>query len=217
METKIKKLAAGLGIICLALGAFAQTGIKGGIVGGVLTGPVEIDNMGNRFSSVINGNNINGFEAGLFIKPQIGFLYLKPEALYQFRVGNVSYTDFPGGAQQSTDFTLNKVEVPVLVGINLPGPFYVEAGPSYNYIFDVTSKYNESTVQFNKSGMGYRIGFGAELGRVMLSVNYGGTATTQSDNKATFKEPYKVIFGAGLIFGNEHRKKSRDKDRENDK
>lgn len=200
MRTTMKKLALCISITLLAFAAKAQ--LKGGIVGGVITGPVKIENVGNRFVDVINGNNINGFEAGVFLKPELGFLYLRPEALYQFRNGTVTYTTTTENGQQTATFSLHKVEVPVLLGINLPGPFYVEAGPTFNYIVGITDRYNSNTVDVNQSAMGYRVGVGAEIGPLLLSANMGGTSAVISGNRATFSEPYKFIFGLGFIFGN---------------
>ncbi|MGZ4066243.1 MAG: hypothetical protein ACXVPE_05985, partial [Bacteroidia bacterium] len=116
--TTIKKVLVAIAA-CFALSISAQTGLRGGVVGGILTGPVEINNLGNRFTDVVNGNNITGFEAGVFLKPQLGFIYLKPEALYQFANGSVNYySTVEGSGQQTTTFTIHKVEFPVLLGIN---------------------------------------------------------------------------------------------------
>jgi hypothetical protein len=203
MKTKTKKIILALAALCFALNISAQTGLKGGIVGGVFTGPVEIDNLGNRFSDVVSGNNITGFEAGVFLKPQLGFLYLKPAALYQFSNGNVTYysTQTEASGQQTATFSMHKVEFPVLLGINLPGPFFIEAGPSYNYIFGITTQQTENTAQINQSALGYRAGVGAELGPLLLSLHVAGATYMTSDTKATFKEPYKLIFGLGFVFG----------------
>ncbi|MGZ3863020.1 MAG: hypothetical protein ACXVPN_04390 [Bacteroidia bacterium] len=199
--TTIKKVLVAIAA-CFALSISAQTGLRGGVVGGILTGPVEINNLGNRFTDVVNGNNITGFEAGVFLKPQLGFIYLKPEALYQFANGSVNYySTVEGSGQQTTTFTIHKVEFPVLLGINLPGPFYLEAGPSYNYVLSLTDKYNDHTLAVNQSALGYRVGVGAELGPLVLSVNMAGATYMASNTKATFKEPYKFIFGVGFIFG----------------
>lgn len=201
--TTIKKAILAIAAFCFVINLSAQTGLRGGIMGGVLTGPVQIENLGNRFTDVINGNNITGFEAGVFLKPQIGFIYIKPAALYQFANGNVNYyaTTADGSGQHTTTFSLHKVEFPLLLGLNLPGPFYVEAGPSYNYIFSLTDTYNDHTLAVNQNALGYRVGVGAELGPLILSVNMAGATYMASTSKATFREPYKFIFGLGFIFG----------------
>ncbi|MGZ3867354.1 MAG: hypothetical protein ACXVC2_12630 [Bacteroidia bacterium] len=200
--TTIKKAILAIVALCFTITISAQTGLRGGIMGGVFTGPVQIENLGNRFTDVINGNNITGFEAGVFLKPQLGFIYIKPAALYQFSNGTVNYySTTEGSGQQNTTFSMHKVEFPLLLGLNLPGPFYVEAGPSYNYIFSLTDTYNDHTLAVNQNALGYRVGVGAELGPLMLSVNMAGATYMASSTKATFREPYKLIFGLGFIFG----------------
>ncbi|MGZ4067458.1 MAG: hypothetical protein ACXVPE_12110, partial [Bacteroidia bacterium] len=73
--------------------------------------------------------------------------------------------------------------------------------PSYNYVLSLTDKYNDHTLAVNQSALGYRVGVGAELGPLVLSVNMAGATYMASNTKATFKEPYKFIFGVGFIFG----------------
>jgi hypothetical protein len=51
---------------------------------------------------------------------------------------------------------------------------------------------------------------GAELGPIILSVNYGG-ARYNSGSKATFSEPYKLIFGLGIILGGDGEQKDTNK------
>jgi hypothetical protein len=208
MKTKTKKITLIIASLMIVFCSFAQVGIRGGIVGGVVTGPVKLENLGNRFTDVIYGNNISGFEAGVFLKPYIGSFYIKPQALYQFTGGNVNYYTESTTGQQTAYFSMHKVEVPVLVGFNILGPLYIEAGPSYNYIFGVTSSYSENTVAINQSALGYRVGVGAELGPVLLSVNMAGATYMATNDRATFKEPYKFIFGLGFFLGGGDHKKS---------
>jgi len=201
MKNRLKKTVCALVLTALGLCAQAQFSLRGGIAGGAVTGPVRLEDVGNSFTNVINGNNINGFEAGLLLKAEIGPVYLKPMAMYGFRYGSVTYTTSADYSQQTTNFTMNKVELPVLVGLHFLGPFYVEGGPSYNYIFNATNKYSGYDVQITQSAIGYRVGVGAELGPVTLGVSYGGVSYTTSGTRATFKEPYKLIFGVGILFG----------------
>jgi hypothetical protein len=219
MKTKTK-IALAITSLMIAFSTFAQVGMRGGIVGGVSTGPVQLENLDKRFTDVINGNNITGFEAGVFLKPYIGSFYIKPEALYQFSGGNVNYyTESTGSGQQTTYFSMHKVEVPILIGYKILGPLYIEAGPSYNYIFGLTNSYNENTIAINQSALGYRVGVGAELGPLLLSLNMAGATYLSTDNnKATFKEPYKVIFGLGFFLGgnNDSHKKHESRSKKND-
>ncbi len=196
----MKKISLVVAMLALAIGAKAQF-IKGGFQGGVVTGPVKIENIDNRFTDVINGDNVYGFEAGVFLKAQVGPLYIKPMALYGFRYGDVTYTPNGESAPQNTNFTMHKVEVPVMLGVKFLGPFFAEAGPAYNYIFGITNQFGNNTVNVTQKALGYRVGVGAELGPVILSVNYGGATYAFSGDRATFREPHKLIFGLGIASG----------------
>jgi len=201
MKNRLKKTVCALVLMATGICSQAQFNIRGGIAGGAVTGPVRLEDVGNSFTNVISGNDINGFEAGLMLKAEIGPVYLKPMAMYGFRYGSVTYTTSVDYSQQTTNFTMNKVELPVLVGLHFLGPFYVEAGPSYNYIFNATNKYSGNDVQITQSAIGYRVGVGAELGPLTLGLSYGGASYSTTNSRATFKEPYKLIFGIGILFG----------------
>ncbi len=201
MKTHIKKAAIALGFLALAFGANAQFNIRGGFGAGIVTGPVRIEDIGNRFTEVIEGKTVSGFEAGFFLKAQAGPIYLKPMAMYGFRYGTVSYNSNESADPKDVNFALHKLEFPVLLGVKFLGPFYIEGGPAYNYIFSVTNQYGTNIVDVTQGALGYRVGLGAELGPVILSVNYGGATYRYSGNRATFKEPYKLIFGLGIILG----------------
>jgi hypothetical protein len=200
MKTRLKRIALLLALLTAAFGLQAQFSMKGGFGGGVVTGPVRIEDMGNRFTEVINGKNLNGFEAGFLLKAQAGPIFIKPMAMYGFRYGNVTYNTHDG-VEKAQTFAMHKIEFPILLGVRFLGPFYVEGGPSYNYIFSATSNYNGNIVNVTPGALGYRVGVGAELGPIVLSVNYGGATYRYSGDRATLREPYKLIFGLGIILG----------------
>lgn len=185
---------------------------SGGIVGGVSTGAVRIENVGNGFANVLQGNNIYGFETGIFVKLKVFRFYVKPMALYNFSTGDVKNQN-EANSSQTFNFTLHRLEAPVLFGIKIIGPLSIEAGPVYNYIIQSTNQSGDNSLNIaQSSGLGYRIGFALEIKRFLLNVSYGGV-TINSDklNGATFKEPYKIVFGLGIKFGKLNAKKEDNK------
>lgn len=210
MKTQLRKLTLALGLLAAFI-VKGQFSVRGGFGGGVVTGPVKIEHIGTRFTDVINGKSIGGFEAGFFLKAQAGRFYIKPMAMYGFRYGNVTYSVSPDAKEQTTNFTMHKIEFPLLLGVRFLGPFYIEGGPSYNYIFSATEKYQTFDVKVTPQALGYRVGVGAELGPLILSVNYGGATFLYSGDRATFKEPYKLIFGLGIILGGDDEDKDSNK------
>ena len=179
----------------------AQAGISAGLMGGVTMGSVKIDQTGTAFTDALKGNNVYGFEAGIYAKLRLSLLYLRPELLYDFRNGEVTYYDQNTGSDQKATFSAHKIELPVLIGVNLIGPLNIEAGSVYNYLLTVTDQYNNNRVDLGRNGLGYRFGANVELGGILLGLNYQGTAYTSGSNNASLSEPFKIIFSLGIRLG----------------
>ncbi len=200
MKTSIKDIIMIPLLTVCSVAASAQIGFSGGLAGGVSTGSVKISNVGNGFTDVIEGKNIYGFEAGIYAKLRLAPFYIRPQLMYDFRKGDVTYNDNTNGSQTS-NFTMHKIELPVFFGLHLIGPVAIEAAPVYNYIVSVTDRYDTYDVTVGKNGIGWRAGVNVDLGAVFLNATYQGVTYSSSDNKATFKEPYKLTFGLGIRLG----------------
>src|ERR1700740_3066753 len=103
MKTKFKRLAVACILFIIVSSSNAQI-FGGGIVGGVTTSAVKIEDIGDRFTDVIKGNALYGFEAGVFAKLQLRPFYVKAMGLYNFNSGNVTYqTDNNGEVVNHTN------------------------------------------------------------------------------------------------------------------
>lgn len=194
MKRVIYKLSICLFLCFAVFPAKAQLSV--GVAAGVSTGAVEIEEVDRSFTDVIQGQNIMGYEAGLFLKYQFGSLYVKPMALYSFQSGDITYQD------QRTSYKSDKLGVPVIFGLDLIGPLSLEAGPVYNYVVDMTQEFNSSEFVTARSGIGYRAGLALNFKALSLNLAYEGmTYQTSNSSKTSFTEPYKIIFGVGLAFG----------------
>jgi len=203
MKIKNKNALAAIMLILLVSTTKAQI-FSGGIIGGVSTSAVKIEDIGDRFTDVINGNNIMGYEAGIFAKLKISPFYLKAMPLYSFNSGSVHYETTNNGVtiNNTSDFKFQKFEIPILLGLKIIGPLNIEAGPVYNYILQSQDNFGNNTVSIQRNGLGYRAGVVLELWRLLLHVSYeGATYNSSTIDKATFKEPYKLIFGVGIKLG----------------
>ncbi|MES2559387.1 MAG: outer membrane beta-barrel protein [Bacteroidota bacterium] len=199
MKAIAKKYAMIAVFLCGIYALHAQTGVSGGLMGGLTMGAVEIKDLDEAFTNNIEGD-MYGFEAGLYMKFMLSPLYIKPMALYNFRSGSVEYNDASNNTR-TDDISLHKIEVPVLLGLNLVGPLNIEAGPVYNYLLSVTDEYNSQTVDVGRNGLGYRAGANLELGGLTLGLSYQGAFYSSGSSNATFYEPYKVILGLGIRLG----------------
>jgi hypothetical protein len=186
-----------LSTLCFSLPAQAQ--LSSGIIGGFSMGSVKVKDLDAAFERAIEGQNIYGYEAGIFIKLKISPIYIRPMALYAFRSGDVTYRTTSDGNQTAT-FSTHKIEIPVMVGFNIIGPLNIEAGPVYHYLLSVTEHYSSADVSLGRSGLGYRAGAVAELGPLLLGLNYQG-ALYGSGNNARIEEPYKIVASLGFRLG----------------
>ena len=131
---------------------------------------------GNYFETV-NSNlehpdrNI-GFHFGLFGKFGEN-LYLKPELVYTSTKSD--YT--------SSSFKMQKVDLPVLVGLKILGPISVFAGPSFQYILD--SKFESISIKNidNDLSVGINLGIGLNLNKIGIDLRY---ERGFSNNEASF-------------------------------
>jgi len=210
MKAKIKKLAefvliASLVMIALIIAKADAQSITGGITAGVSTGSVKISEIPGSFSNVIKGNNILGVNAGVFAKVDLLPVYIKPQLLINYRHGMVAIYQNETISEQE-NFTMEKLEIPLLIGLKIIGPVSIEAGPVYNYVLHSTDNFGGTDVTLKKSGLGFRAGAGVDLGRLNLFVNYQGIANKSSGSAdvSTYQSPGELIFGIGLGLGNGH-------------
>ncbi|MES2589656.1 MAG: hypothetical protein V4622_11805 [Bacteroidota bacterium] len=190
----INKISLAIGILLFSNSLHSQ--LNGGVFSGVTTSAVEIKHVDRGFTDVINGNNIMGYEAGVFLKYKASSLYIKPMAIYNYQSGHVTYQG------ETVSYTANKVGIPVLFGLNLVGPVSLEAGPVYNYLVDVTRDFEgQNTWNYGKNGLGYRAGLALDFGPLILNASYEGMTYMNNTSQTQFREPYKLIFGAALKFG----------------
>ena len=160
-------------ILALSLSAvtFAQSGSGFGVKAGLnynSNGDVT-DSAGNVLRHP-DGNA--GFNIGVFGK--VGDkLFVKPELVY-----TNTKSKYDGD-----DFKMQKLDLPVLVGIKVIGPVNVFAGPAFQYILD--TDYEGVTLGDVKNDftVGVNFGVGVNLGSLGLDLRY---ERGFSENEATF-------------------------------
>ncbi len=207
MKDKIKSvveffLIASLVMIAFMISTAKGQALTGGITAGVSTGSIKITEIPGSFTNVIEGNNIWGFNAGAFAKLSLSPFYVKPQLLLSYRHGMVDVDQVETAGTEQESFTMDKLEIPLLFGLHIIGPLSIEAGPVYNYVLHATDNFGGTDVTVKKSGLGFRGGAAADLGRLNLFVHYQGiTNSSGSDDIATYKSPNELIFGIGIGLG----------------
>ena len=168
MKTTLK---AALLVFCLMVlyqSAQSQTGSGFGIKGGL-----NYNSNGQYFkdAEAIWGSPKNnlGYNLGLFGKVNAGPVFLRPE---------LNYTNLKSEIN-SVQLQTQRLDAPVLVGINLLGPLVsVFAGPSFHYYIEDELR----DFEFDKFNAGYQFGIGLNLGNVGLDLRYERVLNGQTVN-----------------------------------
>lgn len=140
--------------------AFAQSGPGFGIKAGLNYG-ANGDYFESTEQAYENPDRNLGYHVGFFGK--IGDkIYFRPELVYT-RMKS-SYED--------SDFSMSKLDAPLLVGVKVIGPLNVFAGPALQYILD--TDFDGITIGDveNDFTVGLNIGAGINLGKLGIDLRY---------------------------------------------
>lgn len=185
----IIKIVMSAAFISLAGISFSQINL--GIKAGFNTGNFTLDDEG--FEEIISGDNIMGFESGLYLEMWANNLYFRPEALYSYRYGEINRNS------ANSTLSIHRIELPLMVGVQFLGPLSIEAGPTYHHLVYVDDSFQED-ISIRQSAFGYRIGPAFVLGRFRAFANFQGYAFSAGSG-TEYAEPYRINAGIGLTFG----------------
>ncbi len=187
-QSTMKKLMFIAVFLFSSIGLMAQEadfGIKGGFNYGA-TGDLERESAANDLGEIIEGKEKSGYHIGLFSRFEIVGIFLQPELM--FTRLNTEYENF--------NYKIDKVDAPVLLGVNVLGPLNIKAGPSFQYILnneleDTTLKIGDVEKDIT---VGYQVGAGLNLGRLGFDVRYEGafTENTAFGATETAQENFKI-------------------------
>ncbi len=153
-------------LLCLILlltsaTCFAQFGVKAGL---------NFSSNGELREIVTAGENILedrgdskiGYHVGAYYEFNFSKLYLRPEVVY-------TKTQSEYG---SSNYDMSKIDVPVLLGIDVIGPLSLFAGPAFQYTLDNgLDDVNISDVE-NDITVGFNFGAAVKFGNIGLDVRY---------------------------------------------
>lgn len=175
-------------LLCLALllvsaSCFAQFGVKGGLNFNS-TGELRLQDVVNAGENIIedSGDAKIGYHVGAYYEINFSKLYLRPEIVYTKTKSEYN----------SNAYDMSKIDVPVLVGIDVIGPLSIFAGPAFQYTLDndlenltVSDVKNDITVGFN-------FGAAVKIGNIGLDVRY---ERGFSENEASILDTNNVQIG----------------------
>jgi hypothetical protein len=173
-------------MIALAVFIFAGTlvsnaqlryGIKGGLNYNQ-TGDLSFESAQNTADNVFSGAKAkSGFHVGAWTRLKIPLLglYVRPELVYTSTKSEYSILG------ENADYTLNTLDIPVLLGIKTLGLITLSAGPSFQYTLnskldtnEIFEQINSEIDDFDSDGVtvNLQFGVGVELGRIGLDLRY---------------------------------------------
>lgn len=148
----------------------AKAQINFGAKGGLNFNASELSTSGGSIDSKDN----SGYHAGVWMRvkiPAIG-LYVRPEIIYTSLTSEYTVPVI----NQSASFELNKIDLPVLIGMKFIGVGNFFIGPSFQYV--LSSKFNvgensiEQTITPEDFNMGLQVGLGIAFWKIGVDLRY---------------------------------------------
>lgn len=195
-------------IICLMAGAatYAQSGSGIGLKGGLNFGANGDASIGENLGNIGSDSKV-GFHAGLFGKLDFGTVYFRPELVYTKINSEYDGIEIGGTEYGTQKFEMSKLDMPLLVGLNILGPLHIFAGPSLQYILDTDLEDVELEDVKNDFTVGLNIGAGVNLSdQLGVDLRY---ERGFSDNEADFADlpegrvdtrPSQLVLGLSYKF-----------------
>ena len=124
------------------------------------------------------GKNITGFNVGLSLKIDLPTaLYLMPEIYYTNFSNEVTVQNDVNSAQTTIKAKNSRVDIPVLVGVNVLGDLLsAYAGPVGSFNLAKSDNFDNfvQKVDAKEFTVGYQLGVQSEIKKIILSARYEG-------------------------------------------
>lgn len=142
-------------------------GVKAGLNYGD-NGEIEFEDVTSAGEDIITekGDSKMGYHFGVFYRGDLGPVFLKPELLYTQTKSSYQFQN------EEADYEISKLDLPILVGIDILGPLNIFAGPSLQYILDNDFQGVTLDDVENNFTVGAQFGAGVQFGGIGLDVRY---------------------------------------------
>ncbi|WP_298764205.1 porin family protein [uncultured Polaribacter sp.] len=145
-----------------------QFGVKGGI-------NYNSESIQEVSEDVIEGaDSRTGYHAGIWLRGKLPILglYIRPELIYT-NLESDATVSLPNSSQIATTYSLQKIDLPILIGKKIFGFGNIFVGPSFQYILDADFAFSEvPDVETDDITVGLQFGAGVEFGRIGIDVRY---------------------------------------------
>lgn len=147
----------------LSQAQFLKFGIRGGLNSSHLNLDKKLVVSPGTEEYVLEGlkDATYGFHAGVFMRIKVAMVSLQPELIFNSTGGEVRVTDI-NGVEDITTMKFNRVNVPVLVGLNV-GPLRLHGGPVGTFTISSSSDLFNYEDNLKAATFGYQAGIGIDL------------------------------------------------------
>lgn len=190
--------------VAAASGQSAKFGIKGGLNFGS-TG--DITTISNE---TFNGENQLGYHLGVLARFKFSGIFLQPEVVY-----TQLETEFEGTGAEA-NYSLSKIDIPILLGLDIVGPLNIKAGPAFQLLVNNELELEGITAgdPENSFTIGYQIGAGLQLGSLGIDLRYesafGENNSLLTEDVLAFasidNRPSQWILSVSYVFNNNAKK-----------
>jgi len=207
----MKKLIFLIFILSLSLMANAQL-LRFGVRGGVNASKVNIDQKlivtSGSEEYILKGLSESkfGYHFGAFMRIKLSVLSVQPELIFSSTGGKVSVTDI-NGFEDIKELNFNRVNVPVLVGINM-GPIRFHGGPVGTFLISSKADLFNYKDNLQKATFGYQAGIGFDLlKKITFDARYEGSLSKLGSGVSVGGQNFnfdsrdsQFIFSLGFFF-----------------
>lgn len=140
-----------------------------------------------------------GYHFGVFLRGNLTEnIYLKPEL--QYTVNNSKYDDVAGA---DLDYNIQKLDLPILVGVSVLGPIHVFGGPALQYMVENDLDDVRLGDVKNEFTVGLQFGAGIQIGSLNADIRYErglskNRAQSIDESIRVDSRPNQVILGLAL-------------------
>ncbi len=164
--------------------SYASAQIDFGLRGGLIANNFKVLDYSDEIDDMESGDTKLGGQIGIYTKIKIATFYVQPELLFTHTAGEISLKD-EGIAGEVLELDYNRLEVPVMVGMEIFNFLKLYAGPNFalNLNSDINFKGTSEEVEdrYKDSTIGYQVGIGVEISRLQIDLRFGGNFESITD------------------------------------
>lgn len=134
-----------------------------------------------------------GINYGVYVLIDFGQFFVRPEVNFTSMKNN--YALF----KNTTNWTANKIDIPIVFGYNIYKPISVYAGPVFSFISDMKLEGTDSLIEFDKNSTGLSAGFLIQYKRFGVDIRYDYGITAIKKQRIYLNRPFYGTRVADLV------------------